>query len=119
MKSKDEDLKALGRETKAVQDSLNQVWEYIMGKQEKKQGIADFGEMTVVMRLYGASRYIGSRPYGPTATEQRLYQQATEATTEAINRTNAFYKNVWPAYREKVENTDFKWFREYEPLEIK
>ena len=37
---------------------------------------------------------------------------------EAIRRTNAFYTGIWPAYREKVENTNFKWFKDYEPIEM-
>jgi hypothetical protein len=114
----DEDLKELGKETKAVQDSLKVVWEYIMGKEETKQGIADWSEPTVAVRLFAASRYIRSRPTGPTATEERLMEQAGTVIEKALDMTNAFYRDTWPAYREKVEKTDFKWFKDYEPIEI-
>ncbi len=115
---KEEDLKELARTTKAVQDSINVIWEFIMGKEEKKQGISDSSEPTAVMRLFIASRFIQSRPGGPTATEERLMEQADTVIRKAIDMTNAFYRDVWPDYREKVENTDFKWFRDYEPIEI-
>lgn len=114
----DADLKELARETKAVRDSLNGIWEYIMGREETKQGISDRSEPTVVSRLFTASRYIQSRPAGPSATERRLVEQADTVIRKALDMTNAFYLEVWPGYREKVENTDFKWFRDFEPIEL-
>jgi photosystem II stability/assembly factor-like uncharacterized protein len=117
--AQDESLKELGRETKEVGDSLNAVWEFIMGKEEKKQGISAFDRHTVVMRLFTASRYLMSRPEGPTQTEERLIEQANTAIQQALDMTNAFYRETWPAYREKVEATDFKWFRDYELIEVK
>ena len=71
------------------------------------------------MRLFSASMYIKTRPSGPTTTEKRLYEQASIAVTGAVDMTNAFYRDVWPEYRKKVEDTDFRWFKEYEPIEIK
>jgi len=102
-----------------VQDSLSIVLDYIMGKEEKKQGISDFNKPTVVMRLFGASRYVMSRPSGPTETERRLVEQANIAVGRSLDMTNDFYENTWPEYREKVESTDFKWFKDYKPIEIK
>ncbi|MFC2099204.1 WD40/YVTN/BNR-like repeat-containing protein, partial [Bacteroidota bacterium] len=113
-----DDLKELADETKSVQDSLNIIWEYIFGKEEKKQGISDFGQPTVLSRLYSAVRYIQSRPAGPTPTEERLMEQANTVIIKALDMTNAFYSDTWPAYRAKVEDTDFKWFKDYEPIEI-
>lgn len=117
-KSADEGLKELNKETKSVQDSLQVIWEYIMGKESKKQGIADFSAPTVVRSLFSASRYISSRPAGPTATEERLMEQAEREIDRALEMTNDFYSDIWPAFREKVENTDFKWFKDYEPIGI-
>jgi photosystem II stability/assembly factor-like uncharacterized protein len=115
----DDDLKALAKETKAMEDSIKVIWEYIMGREETKQGISDRSEPTVVSRLFMASRYIQSRPSGPTATEERLAGQAGVVIDKALEMTNAFYRDTWPAYRLKVENTDFKWFKDYDPIEIK
>ncbi len=46
--------------------------------------------------------------------------KATSRLTEsrALDMCNAFYKDVWPEYRDLIENTDFKWFRDYEPIEM-
>jgi len=117
--SKDEELKELAESTKAVQDSLNVIWEYIMGKEEKKQGISDSNKPTVVMKLFSASRYIQTRPTGPTSTEEMLLKQADMAISKALEMTNVFYEDTWTEYREKVESTDFKWFKDYEPIEMK
>jgi hypothetical protein len=115
---KDPDLKEVAEKTRAVQDSLNIIWEYIHGKVEKQQGISGFNQPTAAIKLSEASRYIQTRPAGPTATEERLMEQADEMVGKALDMTNAFYTDVWPGYREMIENTDFKWFRDYEPIEI-
>ena len=115
---KDADLKEVGEKTKAVQDSLNVIWEYINGKVEEQQGISGFDRTTAATKLYEASRYIQSRPAGPTATEERLMGQADEMVGKALEMCNAFYRYVWPEYRELIENTDFKWFKDYKPIEM-
>ena len=116
--NKDVDLKEVGKKTKAVQDSLNIIWEYINGKVEKQQGISGFDQPSAAIKLFEASRYIQSRPSGPTATEKRLTEQAGEMVGKALDMCNGFYEDVWPEYRDLIENTDFKWFKDYEPIEI-
>ncbi|MEE9463528.1 MAG: hypothetical protein V3V53_16940 [Bacteroidales bacterium] len=115
---KDPELKEVAKQTKAVQDSLNIIWEYINGKVEKQQGISGFNQPTASIKLFEASRYIQSRPAGPTATEERLMDQADQMVGKALDMCNAFYKDVWPEYRDLIENTDFKWFKDYEPIEM-
>jgi hypothetical protein len=115
---KDPELKEVAKQTKVVQDSLNIIWEYINGKVEKQQGISGFNQPTAIIKLFEASRYIQSRPAGPTATEERLMDQADQMVGKALDMTNTFYKDVWPGYRDMIENTDFKWFKDYEPIEM-
>ena len=115
---KDPDLKEVARQTKALQDSLNILWEYINGKVEKQQGISGFDQPTAAIKLFEASRYIQSRPAGPTSTEERLMEQAEKMVGRALDMCNKFYEDVWPGYRDLIENTDFKWFRDYEPIEM-
>ena len=45
-------------------------------------------------------------------------EQANTVIAKALEMTNAFYSDTWPAYRVKVENTDFKWFKDYKPIDI-
>jgi len=115
---RDPDLKEVAEKTKAVQDSLNVIWEYINGKVEKQQGISGFDQPTPAIILSEASDYIQSRPSGPTATEKRLMEQADEMVGKALDMCNVFYEDVWPGYRDLIESTDFKWFKDYEPIEI-
>lgn len=115
---KDPDLEEVAKKTKAVQDSLNIVWEYINGKVEKQQGISGFDQPTAAIKLFEASRYIQSRPAGPTSTEERLMEQAEKMVGKALDMCNTFYEDVWPEYRDLIETTDFKWFKDYEPIEM-
>jgi hypothetical protein len=115
---RDPDLKEVAEKTKAVQDSLNVIWEYINGKVEKQQGISGFDQPTPAIKLSEASDYIQSRPSGPTATEKRLMEQADEMVGKALDMCNVFYEDVWPGYRDLIESTDFKWFKDYEPIEM-
>jgi hypothetical protein len=114
----EKDLKEVAKQTKSIQDSLNVIWEYINGKEEKQQGISGFDQPTPALKLYEALRYIQSRPSGPTSTEDRLMEQADEMVGKALDMTNVFYEDVWPEYRKLIENTDFKWFKDYEPIGI-
>ncbi len=116
--TKDPDLKEVAEKTEAVQDSINIIWEYIHGKEEKQQGISGFDRPTAATKLFEASRYIQSRPSGPTVTEERLMDQAGEMVGKALDMTNAFYREIWPDYRYLIEKTDFKWFKDYEPIEL-
>jgi photosystem II stability/assembly factor-like uncharacterized protein len=119
VKGKDDpDLKEVAKETEAVKDSINIIWEYINGKVEKQQGISSFDQPTAAIKLFEASRYIQSRPAGPTATEERLMEQADVMVGKALDMCNAFYKDVWPGYRDLIEDTDFKWFKDYEPIKM-
>jgi hypothetical protein len=90
-----------------------------MGKQEKKQGISDFSQVTPARLLISAARQIQSRPSGPTKTEMMLMERLDTLVGRSIEMTNVFYAEIWDPYRALVKKTDFRWFREYEPLEMK
>jgi len=115
---KDPDLRKVMQQTRAVQDSITSISEFIMGKKNDSQGITDRDMNALVMHLFMASRYIQSRPSGPTATEELLVQNVDILVNKAISRVNAFYEEIWPPYRELIENTDFKLFKDYKPLQL-
>jgi photosystem II stability/assembly factor-like uncharacterized protein len=116
--SKEEELMELSKQTKAVEDSLNLVWTYIMGKEETKQGISDRNVKTVVRQLSSVSQGIQSRPSGPTATEYKSMEVLDGMIDKALHMTNSFFSDIWPEYRILVEDTDFKWFRDYDPIKV-
>ncbi len=58
--------------------------------------------------------------YNELSRKAVALSKATSRLTEsrALDMCNAFYKDVWPEYRDLIENTDFKWFRDYETIEM-
>ena len=66
-----------------------------------------------------AIRQITSRPGMPTSTEERMLDQAKAKIEEGVDAINAFYKDIWPGFRTKVEETRISLFKDYEPLEFK
>lgn len=117
---KGDEIKELQKAVKAVQDSITAVQDLIFGKQNPNaQGITSrsMGDYATG-KVFTAIRMISSRPGMPTATEERLVAQAKVKIKEGIDAINAFYNNVWPGFRKKVEETKVSLFMDYEPLEL-
>ncbi len=112
------DAKKLQKESKAVQDSIKVVQDFIFGKESKAQGITGRTQITVTSKIFEAMRYINSRPGKPTATEEKLLAEAKQLISESVGKINTFYKDVWPGYREMVESTQIPLFKDYEPLKF-
>lgn len=108
---------SLRKSTKAMQDSIKAIKEFISGKPSDKQGINRDRGQTVLRDYQVAAQYIGSKNVAPGAQEEKLVMNAEESITEAIQRINKFYSNNWPAYRKQVEGADIKFFKDYKPIE--
>jgi hypothetical protein len=116
---KDNAAKELQKATKAIQDSLNKVQDFIFGKQQEgAQGIIGRQEVTVTGKISEAMQYIQSRPGKPTATEEKLVKEAKSLISEAVGKINAFYAEVWPKFREKVEKSKVPLFKEVKTLKL-
>lgn len=116
---KGDEIKELQKAVKAVTDSISSVQDKIFGKQNPDaQGITSRQNITVTGKVFEAMRYIDSRPKMPTATEKRLVEQANSLIKDGVDEINSFYKNVWPEFRKKVEETEVSLFKDYKPLEL-
>lgn len=115
-----DELKALQKEVKAVQDSIEAVQDLIFGKEDPDaQGITSRSyDQYASGKVFMAIRQISSRPGKPTSTEERLVEQAKQKISEGVDAINAFYENVWPGFRSKVEETKISLFKDYEPLDF-
>jgi len=116
----DKELKDLQKEVKAVQDSITAIQDMLFGKQDPNvQGITsrDYDQY-VSGKVFMAIRQITSRPGIPGSTEEELVAQAKEKIKEGVDAINAFYLNVWPGFRSKVEATQIPLFKDYEPLKM-
>jgi photosystem II stability/assembly factor-like uncharacterized protein len=117
VKDRDEDeIKELKKETKAIQDSIKALNEFIYGESSEKQGISDRSQLNVSSKLSQARSYIMSRLTGPTTTEERLLKECDIMVKVALEKVNTFYASQWPGYRDKVENTELIIFKDYKPL---
>ncbi|MBP9103157.1 MAG: hypothetical protein KBF82_04770 [Chitinophagaceae bacterium] len=111
------DADSLRKATKAMQDSIKAIKEFISGEPSDKQGINRDRGQTVMRSYQTAAQYIGSKNVAPGAQEEKLVMMAEEDINEAVQRINKFYANQWKAYRQQVENTKLNLFKDYKPID--
>jgi photosystem II stability/assembly factor-like uncharacterized protein len=114
--SKKDDYKAALDQTKVVKDSIAALFDYILGKEDKRQGIVRQKDPTPVSYIGTASYYISSSLDPVSATDQRVFKFATEKINAVLNRVNAFYDKTWKDYRTSMEKVSISPFRDYQPL---
>ncbi|WP_224490873.1 VPS10 domain-containing protein [Robertkochia flava] len=118
---KKEDKEAFKEEIEASEEivkKIDSILDEIFGKEDKRQGITRNNDPTVTSRIRLASGYVSSRKTGITDTETQLMKQAEDALDQTVQHTNAFYKNDWPAYREKMEATNIERFKEIKTFSL-
>ncbi len=111
------DADSLRKSTKAMQDQIKSIREFISGKASEKQGInRDRGN--TVMRAYQiASQYIGSKNVAPGAQEEKLVMLAEDQLDKAVKKINEFHSIDWKYYRQQAESTKLNLFKDYKPIE--
>ncbi len=113
--AKRDDLKEALEKTKAVKDSINTVYDFILGKEDKRQGIL-FDYTTPVSYINKAGSYIGSSRKPVSTTDQRVYKQAEDQVGLIVEKVNKFYATTWQNYRNALEKVNISPFKNYEPL---
>lgn len=115
LKAKDTaEFKSILAKCKYAKTKLTVLMDEFIGKEDKRQGIVRNPNVSVMTRIYQASRYISSRQSGITITEETLLKQADDHWKEAIEAVNLFYVEKWPALREEIEAVDLSEFKEVE-----
>ncbi|MBK8292913.1 MAG: hypothetical protein IPK96_20245 [Flammeovirgaceae bacterium] len=115
---KRDDLKDAMDKTKVVKDSIAAIMDYIVGKDDKRQGIVRQPDPTPVSYIFIAQRYIATSKDPVSATDQRVYKQAQDAMAELVKRVNKFYEQTWPEYRVVMEKVSISPFKNYDPLKL-
>lgn len=110
------DLKEATDKTKAMKDSVNALFDFILGKVDKRQGIVRSPDPTPVSYIQTAQGYIGRSRDPISDTDKRVYKHAEEKIMEVVDRVNRFYSTSWPDYRALMEKVSFPVFKDYEPL---
>ncbi|MGB2341052.1 MAG: WD40/YVTN/BNR-like repeat-containing protein [Flavobacteriaceae bacterium] len=116
--NKTESVKELTKEMKAQTKVLDSLISLYIGKEDKRQGIIRNPESTVMTRIGTASRYIRSRNQGITATEEKLLQHAKDELDTALEKTNTYFKEVWPSLRTQIEDLDSSRFKEIKLIDL-
>jgi len=114
--SKRTDLKDASDKIKVVKDSLNAIIDFIVGKEDKRQGIVRQPDPTPMSYIGTAQFFISSSKDPISATDQRVFKQAEEQFSKVLERVNKFYEKTWPDYRSAMEKVSISPFKNYEPL---
>jgi hypothetical protein len=94
---------SIRKSTKAVQDSIKTIREFISGKRSTAQGYGQVPRTTVMSQFQQALQAIGARPLPPAETEQALVEEAGRQLSLAVGRIEAWLGRSWPAYQELVK----------------
>ncbi|MES2648732.1 MAG: hypothetical protein V4717_17785 [Bacteroidota bacterium] len=101
---------------KTMQDSINQVRDYIMGKKQEKQGYGRAYQLTPVSCLSDASNLIIGKTASPGMQEETAVKIAEDMVQKSIEKVNRLSKNIWTIYRKKVEAMPIVLFKDLQPL---
>ncbi|WP_298506991.1 hypothetical protein [uncultured Maribacter sp.] len=120
------ELKALDKDkyeaqikaSKDIVKEINSTIALYIGKEDKRQGITRNPETNVMQRIDYARYYTASRQTGVTETEKKLIRFAEEDLSEALKKTNTFFKEKWLPYKESIEKTDFSRFKEIKTFSL-
>jgi hypothetical protein len=103
--------------SKAMQDSIKLIREFISGKTSERQGLSRPQDETVLSSIQTAQGYIMAKSIAPGQQEEKLVQHAEENIHTALQRINQFYTATWPRYRQQVEATRINLFKDYQPIQ--
>ena len=102
-----EDLSA----TKTIIEEINTLIDLYLGKEDKRQGITNTSDVTIMDRLRNANEYVSSRQNGLTQTEQTLLKHAEDDLNVVIQKTNTFFNSSWQNYQVKIEQLKINPFK--------
>ena len=108
---------SLRKTTRALQDSVKLIREFISGKTSDRQGISRSQDPTVMTRVQEANQYIAAKPVAPGEQEERLLAIAEKQIDIAVQKTNNLFEGKWKEYRKQVESTKINLFKDYSPIQ--
>ncbi len=93
---------SLRKTTKAVQDEVKNLREFINGKTQTKQGYGQVPQVTVMSEYQQASQSISSKTIIPGEQEKDLVTRASTLIEEASKKVNAFKDGLWKRYKDQT-----------------
>lgn len=113
--SKRTDLKNEVDKTKLVKDSINALFDAILDKEDKRQGLTRDAQGPVV-DIQAAGQYIEGNISPISETDRRVYKRAEENVMAIVKRVNTFYETSWKEYRSMMEKVTLNLFKDYQPI---
>jgi photosystem II stability/assembly factor-like uncharacterized protein len=113
--SKRTDLKDQMDKTKAVKDSINALFDAILDKEDKRQGLTRDSEGPIA-DIQTAEGYVDGNLNPIGETDRRVYEKAEDSVTKAVTQVNSFYETTWKEYRAMIEKVTLSPFKEYTPI---
>ncbi len=101
----------------AMTDSIKNIRDYIFGKKQEKQGYGTPYQVTVNGRLQEANAAVAGKNKIPDAQEVRLTEEAEFLVSDVVLRANNFLSTKWKDYRNAVESSQIKLFKEVKMIE--
>ena len=114
--AKRDDLKDASDKTKSIRDSINSIIDYMVGKEDKRQGITRQADPTPLSYIGTAQFFISTSKDPVNTTDQLLVKQASGQVDKVLEKVNQFYQKQWPEYRSNMEKVTLSPFKNYEPL---
>ncbi|SDB23261.1 Uncharacterized protein SAMN03097699_0213 [Flavobacteriaceae bacterium MAR_2010_188] len=103
---------------KDMSKEIDSIIDIYLGKEDERQGIVRNPEVTVMERINTARYYVASRQNGITSTETTLLKNAKDALQDALSKTNTFFNNRWPEFKETMKSLDLDPFKETETFKL-
>lgn len=107
---------SLRKASRAMQDDIKKIREFISGKPQEKQGYGTVPQITVMNQMQQANQYIGGKTIAPGTQEIMLVERAEKIMDEAIQKINSFFDGKWKGFRQQAESTPLKLFKDYTPI---
>jgi len=113
--SKRTDIKDQQDKTKAMKDSINALFDFILDKDDKRQGLTRDSEGPMV-DIQTAQGYVEDNLNPISETDRRVYKRAENSVNSVMSKVNTFYATTWKDYRAMMEKVNLPLFKDYQPL---
>ncbi len=111
-----DDLKDALEKTKAIKDSIDKVMDYILGADDKRQGITATEKPSLNSYIGTAQFYVNTSRDAISERDQRVYKHAEDKVKLILDKVNNFYNSQWSTYRIEMEKVSLSPFKDYEQL---
>jgi photosystem II stability/assembly factor-like uncharacterized protein len=98
-------------------DSIKSIRWLITGRPQELQGYGSVPQTTVSSLVMAVRRNVIYKNSIPAAQEERLYMEAAGFINNVLKKGNDFFDTRWKEYRNYVEGTPFKLFKDYKPID--